>query len=92
MRARRIPALLLVLLLAGSFTLAAADAAHGHDGAPGKVCQLCHAAHVPGLGAADGAYVPSPVLLAFHVPDAPALHHADPDCSGGVTRAPPFSL
>jgi hypothetical protein len=92
MRARRIPVLLFVLLLAGSFTLAAADAAHGHDGASGKVCQLCSAAHVPGLASANGPYLPPLVLVAFHAPDAPAPHHADPDCSGGVTRAPPFSL
>jgi hypothetical protein len=92
MRARRIHALFCALLLASSFTLAAADVAHGHDGAPGKVCQICHAGHVPGLAAAVGASVPPPVLVAFHAPDAPALHHADPDCSGGVTRAPPFSL
>lgn len=92
MRARRICALLLALLLASSFSVAAADAAHGHDGASGKVCQLCHAAHVPGLMAADGAYVPPPVALAFHAPAAPVFHHAEPDCSGGVTRAPPFSL
>jgi len=92
MRARRIHALLLALLLASSFTVAAADAAHGHDGAAGKACQLCHAAHVPGLEAALGSNVPPPVLLAFHAPDAPVYHHAEPDCSGGVTRAPPFSL
>ena len=92
MRARRIHALFLALLLAGSLTLAAADAAHGHDSASGKVCQLCHAAHVPGLAATDGASVPPPVVVALHAPDAPALHHAEPDCSGGVTRAPPFSL
>jgi hypothetical protein len=92
MHARRIPALLLALLLAGSFSLVAADAAHGHDAASGKACQTCHAAHAPGLAAAIDAYIPPPVVLAFHAPAAPVVHHAEPDCSGGVTRAPPFSL
>lgn len=81
---------LLAMLLACTFTLAAADAAHGHDGAISKACQVCHTAHAPGLQATV-AQLPPPVVIAFHTPDAPVLHHVAPDCAGGATRAPPSS-
>jgi hypothetical protein len=92
MRIRRICGVLLAALLACTVTMAAADAAHGHDGLASKVCQVCYAGHVPALEASLGAHVPPPVFLAFHTPDAPVFHHMAPDCSGGVTRGPPFAL
>ncbi|MGH9794740.1 MAG: hypothetical protein ACRD5G_08210 [Candidatus Acidiferrales bacterium] len=90
MATRRMSAVLLAALLACTFTLAAADTAHGHDGAVSKACQLCHAAHVPALESAV-ANIPPPVVIGFHTPDAPVFHHVAPDCAGGATRAPPSS-
>jgi len=83
------PRLLVLTAALAALLIVATGATLWHQDAPGTVCPICYAAHLPALRSVPARTPVASYTIAWVVPVDLLLDHATPETLSSAPRAPP---